>query len=168
MAASPVEVHVFLRYSHTFRISTAAAAMCCKRAGCFCAVLLQLRVALQHVGDENRGMTSFDREPIHVTALGEPHDPRSPRPDIPGVVVHYVPELHPDDLTVLDGIPVTTPSRTLIDLGEVMDKDELRATFARALLLGLLDTEALEASYARVEWRPSLQMVREVMDEFAG
>jgi hypothetical protein len=113
-------------------------------------------------------MTTFDDATIHVTVPGRPDDPRNPRPDIPGVVVHYVPELHPDDLTVLDGIPVTSPSRTLIDLGEVMDKDELRATFARALLLGLLDTQALEASYARVEWRPSLRMVREVMDEFAG
>ena len=111
-------------------------------------------------------MTSFDDDLIHVTVPGRPDDPRNPRPDIPGVVVHYVPELHPDDLDVVDGIPCTSPSRTLIDLGEVMDKDELRACFARALLLGMLDTDALEASYARVEWRPSLQMVREVMDEF--
>ncbi|MDX6683716.1 MAG: hypothetical protein QOG94_3755 [Solirubrobacteraceae bacterium] len=131
-------------------------------------MLLQLRVALQHMVGKHRGMTSFDREPIHVTALGGPHDPRAPRPGVPGVVIHYVPELHPDDLTVVDGIPVTSVSRTLVDLGEEMDKDELRATFARAALLGLLETQALEASYARVEWRPSLRMVREVMDEFAG
>ena len=134
----------------------------------FCALLLQLRVALRQIVVEDRGMTSFDREPIHVTAIGGRHDPRAPRPDVPGVVVHYVPELHPDDLTVLDGIPVTSVSRTLIDLGEELDKDELRATFARARLLGLLDMAAVEASYARVEWRPSLRMVREVIDEFAG
>ncbi len=113
-------------------------------------------------------MSTFDHEPIHVTVPGRPDDPRNPPLDIPGVVVHYVPELHPDDVTVVDGIPVTSASRTLIDLGEVMDKDELRACFARALLLGLLDTDELEAAYARVEWRPSLRMVREVMDEFAG
>jgi hypothetical protein len=28
--------------------------------------------------------------------------------------------------------------------------------------------DAVEASYARVEWRPSLRMLREVMDEFAA
>ncbi|MEA2139333.1 MAG: hypothetical protein QOG56_2483, partial [Solirubrobacteraceae bacterium] len=71
-------------------------------------MLLQLRVALQHMVGKHRGMTSFDREPIHVTALGGPHDPRAPRPGVPGVVIHYVPELHPDDLTVVDGIPVTS------------------------------------------------------------
>ena len=113
-------------------------------------------------------MTRSRRELIHVTVPGRPDDPRTPRPKIPGVVVHYVPELHPDDLSVVDGIPVTSVARTLIDLGEELDKDELRATFARAHLLGLLDMDALEASYARVEWRPSLRMVREVIDEFAS
>ena len=33
---------------------------------------------------------------------------------------------------------------------------------------GLLDMDAVEASCARVEWRPSLPMLREVMDEFAA
>jgi hypothetical protein len=57
----------------------------------------------------------FD-EPIHVSVPARPLDPRYPAPPPPeGVVVHYVPELHPDDVTVVRGIPVTTPSRTLID-----------------------------------------------------
>jgi hypothetical protein len=111
-------------------------------------------------------MSIFDDHCIHVTVPGRPDDPRTAVPQIPGVVVHYVSELHPDDVTVLDGIRVTSPSRTLIDLAEDMDRAELRATFARARELGLLDMDALEASYARVEWRPSLRMVREVMDEF--
>ena len=37
----------------------------------------------------------------------------------PGVVVHRGPPLHPDDLTIQNGIPVTSPSRTLIDCAEV-------------------------------------------------
>jgi hypothetical protein len=53
-------------------------------------------------------------EPIHVSVPGRQLDPRYPAP-AEGVVVHYVPELHPDDVTVVRGIPVTTPSRTLID-----------------------------------------------------
>ena len=105
-------------------------------------------------------------EPIHVTVPCSADDPRRQRPDPPGVVVHYVPELHPDDLTVVDGIPTTSVSRTLVDLAEVMDRDELRACFARARELGMLDMAAVEASFGRVEWRPSLEMLREVMDEF--
>ena len=113
-------------------------------------------------------MTTFDDGLIHVTVPGRPDDPRTPLPDIPGVVVHQVPELHPDDMAVVDGIPCTSVPRTLIDCGEVCDKAELRAMFARARELGLLDMRAVEASYVRVEWRPSLRMVREVMDEFVA
>ena len=85
---------------------------------------------------------------------------------IPHVVIHRGPPLHPDDVTTVNGIPVTSPSRTLIDLAEVVTVDELRACFARARELGLLDLEALRAARARVEWRPSLAMLDEVIAEF--
>ena len=78
----------------------------------------------------------FDDEPIHVTVPGSAQDPRIDR-SIPGVVIHRVP-----------------------------GKDELRETFARARELGLLDPAALRASRARVEWRPSLAMLDEVIAEF--
>lgn len=107
-------------------------------------------------------------EPIHVTVPCSADDPRRSRPDPPGVVVHYVPELHPDDVTIVNGIPTTTVSRTLVDLAEVMDAGELRGCFERARELGILDMAAVEASFGRVEWRPSLAMLRAVMDEFAS
>jgi hypothetical protein len=43
---------------------------------------------------------------------------------------------------------------------------ELRAAFARAHEIGLLDPEAIRAARARVEWRPSLAMLDAVIDEF--
>ena len=105
-------------------------------------------------------------EPIRVTVPCRADDPRRSCPDPTGVVVHYVPELHPDDVTVVDGIPATSVSRTLVDLAEVVDQEELRGCFERARELGILDIKAVEASFARLEWRPSLAMLREVMDEF--
>ena len=36
----------------------------------------------------------------------------------PGVVVHYSPPLHPDDVAVVDGIPCTSVARTLVDCVE--------------------------------------------------
>jgi hypothetical protein len=105
-------------------------------------------------------------EPIHITVPGCPGDPRAAAPPIEGVVIHRGPPLHPDDRTVVDGIPCTSVARTLVDLAEVMTRDELRATFARARWLGLLDIAAVDASLSRVEWRPSLPMLRDVMDEF--
>ena len=109
----------------------------------------------------------FSDEPIHVTVPGSAQDPRIDT-SIPGVVIHHVPELHPDDMTVLDGIPITSPSRTLIDCAECMDNNELRETFARARDRGLLDPDALPAARARVEWRASLAVLDEVIAELFG
>jgi hypothetical protein len=106
-------------------------------------------------------------EPIDVHLPGSTDDPRTVTA-IPGVAIHRGPPLHPDDVTAVDGVPVTSPSRTLIDLAEVMTADELRACFARAREIGLLDPEALRASRARVEWRASLVMLDETIAEFCG
>jgi hypothetical protein len=113
-------------------------------------------------------MRTFDDEPIDVTVPADPSDPREPERNVPGVRIHRTPQLHPDDRTVVDGVPVTSVSRTLVDLAEVLTHDELRRAFATAREKELLDMDAVEASYGRVEWRPSLRMLREVMDEFAG
>lgn len=107
-----------------------------------------------------------DHEPVHVTIPGSGDDPRNDTP-IPGVVIHRGPPLHPDDVTTHNGIPITSPSRTLIDCAEFMNPAELRAAFARARDIGLLDPEALRVARARVEWRPSLAMLDEVIDEFS-
>ena len=87
--------------------------------------------------------------------------------DPAGVTIHRGPPLHPDDVTVHEGIPVTSVSRTLVDLAEVLSEDELRDAFRTARRRGLLDISAVEASYGRLEWRPSLPMLRKVIDEFA-
>ena len=105
-------------------------------------------------------------EPIHITIPGSPDDPRLADPP-PGVVVHYTPPLHPDDLAVVDGIPCTSVARTLVDLAETTTIDELREVFGNARRMGLLDIEAVKASAARVEWRPSLPMLHRVIEEFS-
>jgi hypothetical protein len=103
-------------------------------------------------------------EPIHITVPAGPQDPREPlAPDPPGIVIHRVPALHRDDMDVVDGIPVTSVSRTLIDCAQDATPQELRAMMLRAVELGLFDLGAIEASLARVEWRPSLAMFREVL-----
>jgi len=106
-----------------------------------------------------------DLDPIHVYVPGQPGDPRVP-PDLPpGVVAHHGPPLHPDDVAIVDGVPVTSVARTLIDLAEMMDPDELRHCFAAAHERGLLDLDQVRAARARVEWRPSLAIVDELIAE---
>jgi hypothetical protein len=105
-------------------------------------------------------------EPIHITVVGDPSDPRSPREYPEGVIVHHVPEWHPDDIDVVNGLPTTSLARTLVDLAECETRASLRASFARARELGILDLAAVRASAARVEWRPSLAMLHQVVAEF--
>lgn len=112
-------------------------------------------------------MPSYSSEPVHITVPGSPRDPRGIPAPPSGVVLHQAPELHPDDVTVVEGIPVTSPARTLVDLAEVITRDELRLAFAQARERGILDMQAVKAAYLRVEWRPSLAMLHEVMEEFA-
>ena len=107
-------------------------------------------------------------EPIHITVPGRGDDPRAPIDAPPGVVIHYVPELDPRDVTVLDGMRVTTPARTLIDLAQSAPIDELRPIWRRAFDRGLVTVADIEDSLARVEWRPSLAVVRRLMAEFDG
>lgn len=106
-------------------------------------------------------------EPIHIVVPGRPDDPRSRVPDLPGIIVHHSPPLHPDDLSVVRGIPCTSVARTLVDCAEVMSRDELVELFRNAEAKGMLDIDAVRASRARVEWRPSLAMLDEVIDEFS-
>ena len=43
----------------------------------------------------------------------------------PGLILHRATDIIPADLTTIDAIPVTSPTRTLIDLAAVLDRDHL-------------------------------------------
>jgi hypothetical protein len=67
------------------------------------------------------------------------------------IKIHYD-DLYPEDVTEIDGIPVTTPARTLLDLATVSVDRELSRAVAEALRRGLTNrTEILEviARYPR-------------------
>src|SRR6476660_4783230 len=105
-------------------------------------------------------------DPIHITIHGDADDPRFHKKAPPGIIIHRSPPLHPDDLDVVNGIPVTSLARTLVDLAEISDADELRFYFAQARAQGRLDIAAVRASADRAEWRPSLPMLYGVIGEF--
>ena len=113
------------------------------------------------------GRAVSEEELIDVYVPGDPGDPREETLAPPRVVVRRGPPLHPDDIVIgPGGVPVTSVSRTLIDLGEVMDADELRGCFESAREQGLLDLETLAASRSRVGWRPSLATLDEIIAEY--
>ncbi|MEA2294811.1 MAG: hypothetical protein QOE86_2450 [Solirubrobacteraceae bacterium] len=78
-----------------------------------------------------------------------------PKPDVtvagnrkrPGIVIHRAPL--DGEVTVRDGIPVTTVARTLADLAHVLDADSLTRAVREAQYLKLFDLAATRAAAAR-------------------
>jgi predicted transcriptional regulator of viral defense system len=63
--------------------------------------------------------------------------------------VHYDPDLRPEDVTTVHGIPVTTPARTLLDLATCVDDDELEQALANAIRRRLTTYAELHEVMAR-------------------
>jgi very-short-patch-repair endonuclease len=63
---------------------------------------------------------------------------KSLRTPAPWVAIHRVGRLTPFDTTRKDGLPVTTPSRTLLDLGAVCDEGSVDIAIDSALRGGLV------------------------------
>jgi predicted transcriptional regulator of viral defense system len=72
--------------------------------------------------------------------------------------------LPPDEVTVHDGIPVTTPARTLLDLAAVLDEHKLARAAERAEALRLTSPTTLQdltARYPRRAGTPNLKRLIE-------
>jgi hypothetical protein len=89
--------------------------------------------------------------------------------EVPGVRVHVSRTLTPLDVVVVDGIPVTTVARTLIDLTETHTPDELVALIHEAAYRGIFDLRALHGVMERNRGRHHLKRLDEALGlYFAG
>lgn len=103
----------------------------------------------------------FQWGPVELTV------PRARRRSCPGIVHRNL--LPPVDVTVVDAIPVTTPTRTLIDLASVAPSDSVEEALDDALRRGIV-------SIARLRWRlgelarpgrPGIAAMRRLLDDRA-
>jgi very-short-patch-repair endonuclease len=95
---------------------------------------------------------------IHVSV------PRSADPRHLGIEVHRRSSLVAEDLTRRDDIPVTTPVRTLIDLGARLRPYALEATINEADKLDLIDPVALGAALEDRRGQRGVRPLREILD----
>jgi predicted transcriptional regulator of viral defense system len=81
--------------------------------------------------------------------------------------VHGRRALDARDVTQVDGIPVTTVARTLVDLAEVVAADALRKALSEAERQLVLDTKGIEEALERVRGRrgPATAKLRAALDE---
>jgi transcriptional regulator with AbiEi antitoxin domain of type IV toxin-antitoxin system/putative AbiEi antitoxin of type IV toxin-antitoxin system len=80
-----------------------------------------------------------------------------------GLIVHRR-SLSPDDLTRRDGIRVTTPIRTLIDLATRIPSAEFEAVINAADKLDLVDPETLRAALDERRGQQGVGIVRRLLD----
>jgi very-short-patch-repair endonuclease len=71
--------------------------------------------------------------------------------------------LDPRDITKIDGIPVTTLPRTLLDLAEVVPKDHVIRALTEAERKEIIDLRELEAVMARSPGRKGRKPLREIL-----
>jgi hypothetical protein len=92
---------------------------------------------------------------IEVTA------PRACRPG-PGVVLHRSRLIHDDDRAVIDGIPVTSVARTIVDLADGPER-YLAAAVREAEVRKLFDLWAIDRTLERLPGRRGQRMLRRVV-----
>jgi very-short-patch-repair endonuclease len=71
-----------------------------------------------------------------------------------GLIVHRLPTLRPDEVATNDGIPVTSPARTLLDLATILPARQLERAVDEAERLRLCDEGDLKAVAAAHVGRP--------------
>jgi very-short-patch-repair endonuclease len=94
--------------------------------------------------------------------------PRHRRPRIRGVRIHRARTLWPDEVTTFEGMPVTTPARTLLDLGECLSSREVEQALANALRRCLVTHEELRAMVDRHPRHRGAPIVRALLDDAVG
>lgn len=95
--------------------------------------------------------------PVEVTVVGRC------RVRGPDVRVHRVAALEADETTVIDGLPVTTPARTLLDLAATLDARQLERAVAHALHQDLVNVEHLAAALTRHRGRAGSARLRALL-----
>jgi very-short-patch-repair endonuclease len=86
--------------------------------------------------------------------------PRRKRRKIEGVRIHRVRDLRPDEVTEVDGIPVTTPARTLLDISETLTAREVEQALAKALRMHLVTREEMYQMVERHPRHPGARLLR--------
>jgi very-short-patch-repair endonuclease len=93
-----------------------------------------------HSAGAHLGLPINDRGITHVTSPGHVRRPR---------IQPHRSQLHPDDRTTINAIPVTTMARTLIDLGRVLDDHAFDRLVREAMFLRRFNEAQVRAALSR-------------------
>jgi very-short-patch-repair endonuclease len=92
-----------------------------------------------------------------------PHSKRSRK-----TIRAHTARLHPEDRTVQNGIPITTPARTILDLAATLTKDQITYLIEEADRKQLLDVNAVDRAIARRPRAAGLARLKAVLKSYRG
>jgi hypothetical protein len=116
-----------------------------------------IAAAGHHLGLRPSRATRFDVSIPYTT-------PRSH----PGIRVHRCAALLPEECTVHDGVPVTTPARTLLDLAATFPRRTVERALDQAEVLELFDLDALDRVVSAHPARPGTPLLASLLREYAA
>jgi very-short-patch-repair endonuclease len=108
------------------------------------------------------GMSDSERDHVDVTVIHRNAGPK------PGVRVHRVTDLHPQETRTRYGLPVTSPARTVLDLAAVLDGRSLERALDEAIASRLLRERDLVRALERRPGRPGTARLRALLDDTRG
>ena len=80
-----------------------------------------------------------------------------------GVHIHRCRRIHPDDISLVDSIPVTSVERTLCDLASILPYADLKRAFERAERLRHIDHRKLREGVERMRGTPGAAAMRRLL-----
>jgi very-short-patch-repair endonuclease len=94
---------------------------------------------------------------IHVTVPGRDPGAR------PGLTIHRVRALDRRDVTTFDGIPITTPARTVVDVAAMLPPNALERLLAEVFVRRLATRRDLHGAVERAGRRPGVVAMRRML-----
>jgi very-short-patch-repair endonuclease len=108
------------------------------------------------------GMAAHPAECVQLTVVGRGMRPR------PGVEAHRVADLDRRDVRLRDGLPVTSPARTMIDVAGSADIETVQRTLSELRVRGLARDSELESAMERSPTRTGVARLRSILADEHG
>jgi very-short-patch-repair endonuclease len=86
----------------------------------------------------------------------------------PGVCIHRSRTLTARDIRIHDGVPVTSPARTLLDLGELLTERECELAYDRALVARIMTAVEVERVLDGAHGRAGKRLLRKLLARQCG
>jgi very-short-patch-repair endonuclease len=106
------------------------------------------------------GLRPVAADVVHITVVG-----RNAGPPRPGLVIHHSAELDRRDTRRHEGLPLTAPARTLLDLAPSLSQRQFEQLFDEALVTRRMRRSEVRAMLERHPRRPGVARLAELAHE---